>query len=82
MNSTLHRVYSIPPQVALEPVDATVSVTGVLVQDPTPDVTPVLEAQINALREVVELLRQQLDDVKEDRDEWRGQAHGPASPGK
>ena len=37
--------------------------------------TAALEAQITAgLREVGELLRRQLDDVKEDRDRWRGQA--------
>jgi hypothetical protein len=33
-----------------------------------------LEAQIVGLREVGELLRRQLDDVREDRDRWRGQA--------
>jgi hypothetical protein len=36
--------------------------------------TAALEAQITGLREVGELLRRQLDDVKEDRDRWRGQA--------
>ena len=33
-----------------------------------------LEAQIAALRDVSELLRQQLDDVRADRDAWRDQA--------
>jgi hypothetical protein len=33
-----------------------------------------LEAEIAGLREVGELLRRQLDDVREDRDRWRGQA--------
>jgi hypothetical protein len=33
-----------------------------------------LEAQIAALRDVSELLRQQLDDVRNDRDHWRAQA--------
>jgi hypothetical protein len=36
--------------------------------------TPALEAQIAGLREVAELLRQQLDDVRADRDAWRDQA--------
>jgi hypothetical protein len=33
-----------------------------------------LEAQVAALRDVSELLRQQLDDVRTDRDAWRDQA--------
>jgi hypothetical protein len=33
-----------------------------------------LEAQITGLREVAELLRRQLDDVRTDRDAWREQA--------
>ena len=32
---------------------------------------PLLEAQISALRQASELLRQQLDDIREDRDHWR-----------
>lgn len=40
----------------------------------TPSATAALEAQIAGLREVGELLRRQLDDVREDRDRWRGQA--------
>jgi hypothetical protein len=35
---------------------------------------PRLEAQITGLREVAELLRRQLDDVRADRDAWREQA--------
>jgi excisionase family DNA binding protein len=74
----LHRAYPIPA-----PVNATVSEE----QAATPDVTPVLEAQINALRQVAELLRQQLDDtrkdredLREDRDRWRSQAERLALP--
>jgi hypothetical protein len=36
--------------------------------------TPAHEAQIAGLREVAELLRRQLDDVRADRDAWREQA--------
>jgi hypothetical protein len=36
--------------------------------------TAALEAQITELREMGELLRRQLDDVKKDRDHWRAQA--------
>lgn len=57
----LDRVFPIKPPVA---------VTVPVVQDST----PALEAQINGLREVGELLRQQLIDVREDRDRWRQQA--------
>ena len=42
--------------------------------DTTVTATVALEAQIAGLREVGELLRRQLDDVREDRDRWRGQA--------
>jgi hypothetical protein len=34
----------------------------------------VLEAQISALKDVSALLREQLEDVREDRDAWRAQA--------
>jgi excisionase family DNA binding protein len=78
----LHRVYPIPAA-----VDATVAVTDSAEHDAIPDVTPVLEAQINALRQVSELLRQQLDDtrkdredLREDRDRWRSQAERLALP--
>jgi hypothetical protein len=33
-----------------------------------------LEAQIGALKEVGSLLREQLEDVRKDRDAWRAQA--------
>ena len=67
----LARVYPFPaPTVA---ADTTVTATG-----PTPSTTSgatvALEAQIAGLREVGELLRRQLDDVREDRDRWRRQA--------
>lgn len=76
----LARVYPFPaPTVA---ADATVAATGPLVHHATtpnatgetPGATAALEAQIAGLREVGELLRRQLDDVREDRDRWRGQA--------
>ena len=38
------------------------------------DATFVLEAQIAGLKEVGDLLRAQLEDVREDRDRWREQA--------
>jgi hypothetical protein len=38
--------------------------------------TAALEGQIAGLRQVAELLRQQLDDVRADRDAWRDQAQG------
>jgi hypothetical protein len=41
---------------------------------PQHDATPVLEAQIAGLKEVADLLRAQLEDVREDRDRWREQA--------
>jgi hypothetical protein len=37
----------------------------------TPDATAALEAEINGLRQIGELLRRELDDVREDRDRWR-----------
>jgi hypothetical protein len=38
------------------------------------DATAVLEAQLTGLKEVADLLRTQLEDVREDRDRWREQA--------
>ena len=75
----LARVYPFPaPTVA---AGATVAATGPSVHHATPDatgetpgVTAALEAQIAGLREVSELLRRQLDDVRDDRDRWRSQA--------
>ena len=58
----LHRVYPLPAPAT----GTTVDVTG--------EATPNTESQIAALREVADLLRAQLMDVKEDRDHWRQQA--------
>jgi len=57
--------------------DTTVKATGLTASPATPTTTGAtvaLEVQIAGLREVGELLRRQLDDVREDRDRWRGQA--------
>lgn len=75
----LARVYPFPaPTVA---AGATVAATRPLVRHATLDATgetpgaaAALEAQIAGLREVGELLRRQLDDVRDDRDRWRSQA--------
>ena len=69
----LARVYPFPAPAA----DTTVTATGPTAPPATPTTTGAtvaLEAQIAGLREVGELLRRQLDDVREDRDRWRGQA--------
>jgi len=68
----LARVYPFPA-----PAADTVKATGPTEPLATPistGATLALEAQIAGLREVGELLRRQLDDVREDRDRWRGQA--------
>ena len=69
----LARVYPFPaPTVA---ADTTVTAIGPTAPLATPISTgAALEAQIAGLREVGELLRRQLDDVREDRDRWRRQA--------
>jgi hypothetical protein len=36
--------------------------------------TAILDARISALKDMAELMREQLDDVRQDRDAWRGQA--------
>jgi hypothetical protein len=69
----LARVYPFPAPAA----DTTVKATGPTAPPATPTTTGAtvaLEAQIAGLREVGELLRRQLDDVREDRDRWRRQA--------
>jgi hypothetical protein len=53
---------------------AAVAETGDAAHHATPDATAALEAEINGLRQIGELLRRELDDVREDRDRWRGQA--------
>ena len=47
--------------------------TVAMAQSAMPD-TAALEAQISGLRQVAELLRQQVDDLREDRERWRLQA--------
>jgi len=54
--------------------------TEMLVPKATPDLTPVLEAQIAALRAVSELLRAQLTDSREECDRWRQKAERLALP--
>ena len=61
----LHRVYPFKPP-------TTVAATGGPEHHATPNAT--LEVQIAGLKEVGELLRQQLDDIRTDRDCWRSQA--------
>jgi hypothetical protein len=77
----LARVYPFPaPTVA---ADTTVTATGPTAPPATPittGATVTLDAQIAGLREVGELLRRQLDDVREDRDRWRRQAERLISP--
>src|SRR6476660_9473842 len=54
--------------------------TEMLVPKATPDPTPVLEAQIAALRAVAELLRAQLTDTREECDRLRQKAEQLALP--
>ena len=54
--------------------------TVTLVPKATPDLTPVLEAQIAALRAVSELLREQLTDTRKECDRWRQKAERLALP--
>ena len=54
--------------------------TVTLVPKATPDLTPVLEAQIAALRAVSELLREQLTDTRRECDRWRQKAERLALP--
>jgi excisionase family DNA binding protein len=75
----LARVYPFPAPT--EATGATGAATGPLVHHATPEATSappgatgVLEAQVAGLREIGELLRRQLEDVREDRDRWRSQA--------
>jgi hypothetical protein len=66
----LHRVYPFKP-----PTDTTgeiVAATDGPEHHATPNAT--LEVQIAGLKEVGELLRRQLDDIRTDRDCWRSQA--------
>jgi hypothetical protein len=57
---------------------ATVALNGSMKRDATPtatpDETPVLKAEIEGLRAQLALMRDQLDDVKSQRDGWQKQA--------
>lgn len=66
----LHRVY--PPRNGGGTVRTERS--GQDAPPPATDATAVLEAQIEALRDVLRRADQQLADVREDRDRWRAQA--------
>ena len=75
----LSRCY--PFKAPTEATDATVAATGPVLwvhrTGATPDATgatAVLEAQVAGLREIGDLLRRQLDEVREDRERWRSQA--------
>lgn len=66
----LYRVY--PPETIEERATA-----RAVKQDATPETAnepALLRAEIDSLRQMGELLRSQLEDVKQDRDAWRGQA--------
>jgi excisionase family DNA binding protein len=70
IEAELYRVF--PPGTAAEragPVSLKHDATGV-----ERDETALLRAEIDNLRQIGEMLRGQLEDVKQDRDAWRGQA--------
>ena len=69
----LARVYPFPAPTVAADIKAT-GPTEPLATPISTGATFALEAQIAGLREVGELLRRQLDDVREDRDRWRRQA--------
>jgi hypothetical protein len=66
----LHRVFS-PAEQAVDRAGNGTAERGATAMEQH---ATALEAQITGLREVAELLRQQLDDVRTDRDAWREQA--------
>lgn len=66
----LHRVY--PARIARN--GPRTDAAGQDAPAPAPDATAALEAQIEALREVLRRADQHLADVREDRDRWRAQA--------
>ena len=75
----LHRVYPFKPP-ATDATVETVAATSAVVSAATPDAgaetvaaAVANDAQVAMLKEVSELLRQQLADVKADRDHWRSQ---------
>jgi hypothetical protein len=70
-----------PFKASTEATGATVAATGPVLwvhrTGATPDATgatAVLEAQVAGMREIGDLLRRQLDEIREDRDRWRSQA--------
>ncbi len=67
--SELHRVY---PPVADAPARNSAEQRSATLA--APDATALLEGQIAAMRDTAALLRDQLADVKQDRDAWRSQA--------
>ena len=67
--SELFRVYA---PAATQPVAATDGATGDVVHHATSDAgAALLEAQIESLKTVGEMLRRQVDDLKSERDAWR-----------
>jgi excisionase family DNA binding protein len=83
-----------PVTTAADAPDATVAATGPVLwvhrtsgKPETVGATAAMEAQIAGLREIGDLLRRQLDEVREDRERWRSQAEavqrlipGPKDP--
>ena len=67
----LHRVYP--------PVELRSDAGNDATQRYAPPVAAALDVQIAALRETADLMRAQLEDVRKDRDHWRGQPR--PSPG-
>jgi excisionase family DNA binding protein len=67
----LHRVYppvaDAPRRISAEQRHATLGAA---------EAASLLEAQIASLKDVAALMREQLDDVRKDRDAWRSQAEG------
>jgi excisionase family DNA binding protein len=70
-----------PFKAAAEATDATVAATGPVLwvhrtgaKPEATGATAALETQIAGLREIGDLLRRQLDEVREDRERWRSQA--------
>jgi excisionase family DNA binding protein len=70
-----------PVNTATEATDATVAATGPVLwvhrtsaAPETTGATAALEARIAGLHEIGDLLRRQLDEVREDRERWRSQA--------
>jgi excisionase family DNA binding protein len=70
-----------PFKAAAEATDATVAATGPVLwvhrtgaKPEATGATAALETQITGLREIGDLLRRQLDEVREDRERWRSQA--------